>query len=85
VVGPGRQLFDEQFSMFQPGKVDALIDRHYDANAVLMSTAIVLRGQNALKGHFHAYLTMFAKIEVLSLDASVLKNGKVTRHFTGAR
>jgi hypothetical protein len=108
---PGRRFFDEQLSLLQQGKTDELIDRHYDPNAVLISTANVVRGQDALKVHFRAYVAMLAKVEVLSLDAFfetdegilleatmqtalgeakvydafVLKNGKVTHHFTGVR
>ncbi len=111
LVGLGRRFFDEQVSLLQQGKTDELIDRHYDPNAVLISTANVVRGQEALKLHFRAYVTMLAKIEVLSLDAFsetdegilleatlrtalgiakvydafVLKDGKVTHHFTGVR
>jgi hypothetical protein len=108
---PGRRFFAEQLSLFQQGKTDELIDRHYHPDAVLISTTNAVRGQHALKTHFQAYVTMLAKIELLSLDAFiekgdcilleatmrtalgevkvydafVLRDSKVTHHFSGVR
>jgi hypothetical protein len=106
---PGRRFYDEQLSLLQHAKTDELIEKHYHDYAVLTSTTNSVRGHTALKKHFRAYVTMLAKIEVLSLDvfvetddsilleatirtalgeakvydAFVLKEGKVTHHFTG--
>lgn len=66
---PGRRFFDEQLSLLQQGKTDELIDRHYHQDAVLISTTHTVRGQDALKSHFRGYVTMLARIELLSLDA----------------
>jgi ketosteroid isomerase-like protein len=111
VVSPGRRFFDEQLALLQQAKADELIDKHYHNDAVLISTTQVVKGQAALKKHFHAYMTVLAKIEMVSLealieaddvilveatmrtalgeaktyDAFVLKDGKITHHFTGVR
>jgi hypothetical protein len=111
VVSPGRRFCDEQLALLQQAKTDELIDKHYHNDAVLISATLVVRGQAALKKHFHAYITALTKIEMLSLealietddgilveatmrsalgeartyDAFVLKDGKVTHHFTGVR
>jgi hypothetical protein len=48
---PGRRFFEEQLSLLQQGKTDELIDRHYHADAVLISTTRTVRGQDALKAN----------------------------------
>ncbi len=107
----GRRFFDDQTALIQQGKTDELIDMHYHADAVLISTTTAVRGHDALKLHFQAYAKMLTTIEVLSIDAFaetddsillestirtalgesrvydafVLRDHKITHHFTGVR
>jgi len=53
----GRRFYDEQIALLRQDSTDALIDQHYQQNAVLISFAKVVHGHAALKEHFRAYLT----------------------------
>jgi hypothetical protein len=67
----GRRFYDEQIALLRQDSTDALIDQHYQRNAVLISFAKVVHGHAALKEHFRAYLTKLGTVEVLSLDQFV--------------
>jgi SnoaL-like domain len=67
----GRIFYKEQIALLEQAKVDELIDRHYDEDAILVSAAKVVRGRGALKEHFRAYLKMLGKLQILSLDVFV--------------
>jgi hypothetical protein len=126
---PGRQFFDEQITLLQQARTDELIEKHYHEDAVLISTANIVRGCEDLKVHFRAYVNVLTKIDLSSgrpqffpiqakpavfnfsldafietdnsilleatmrsalgetkvYDAFVLRDGKVTHHFTGVK
>ena len=68
---PGRIFYKEQIALLEQAKIDELIDRHYDEEAILVSVAKVVRGRDALKEDFRAYLKMLGKLQILSLDVFV--------------
>ena len=108
---PGRKLYDEQISLLQAGKSDAVIDSHYWPDATLISVDVIVRGTSDLKKHFRQYLKKLGTLEVKSTDkfietdnailleatvktslgearvydAFVLRDGKITHHFTGTK
>jgi hypothetical protein len=64
----GRRFLSEQIALLQQAKTDELIERHYHGDAVLISTTNAVRGHQALKEHFRAYVKVLVRIEVISLD-----------------
>ena len=88
-----------------------MIDNHYNEDAVLIGFDFTVKGRDALKAHFRAYLQMLGHLEVKSTnkfretedaiffeasvvsdlgsaevyDALVLKQGKISYHFTGVK
>jgi len=105
----GRKFYLEQLQFLKQNKTDELIDAHYHDDAVLVSFGKTVRGKEALKRHFRAYIqnlsplvvkstdkftstedTIFLEATVESArgqarvyDAFVLRDGKISHHFSG--
>jgi hypothetical protein len=65
---PGQVFFNKQLEYLDARAVDALIDDHYTEDALLMSGDLAIRGRDALKEHFRAYLQMLGTLKIDSLD-----------------
>ncbi|HEU5375648.1 MAG TPA: nuclear transport factor 2 family protein [Ktedonobacteraceae bacterium] len=108
---PGRTFYNEQLAYLFAKDIENLINRHYNEDAVLIGFDFVVRGRDALKEYFRAYLEKLGSLEVKSTnkfhettdtifleasvvshlgpavvyDAMVLRNGKISYHFTGIK
>jgi hypothetical protein len=71
VETPGRRFYDEQIALLRQDSTDALVQQHYQQDAVLIAFPKVVQGHAALKEHFRAYLKILGTVEVLSLDQFV--------------
>lgn len=78
----GRRFFGEQIALLQEAKIDQLIEKHYHEDAVLITTTSAVQGQSALKKHFRAYVTMLAKIVVISPDAVMETDDRILLEAT---
>lgn len=66
--GPGRRFYERQVALLQAGDVDGLIEQHYHLDATLIRFEVTVRGHEALKAYFRAYLQQLVFLEVLSTD-----------------
>ena len=64
----GREFYERHVQYLVDHDTDALIDKHYNEDATLISHEDVVRGREALKEHFKGYLEMLGDLEVLSTD-----------------
>ena len=109
---PGWKFYERHLGYFYAKDVDGLVENDYNKDAVLISFDFTVRGHEALKGIFRAYLDMIGDMEVKSTDnftetedtifleatletsklgerkvydVFVLRDGKISYHFTGVR
>ena len=110
-TAPGRAFYEKQLDYLVAKDVDGLIDNNYNEDAVLIGFDFTVRGHEALKNHFRAYLEQLGDLKVDSTDkftetedtffleatvttnlgqaqvydAFVLRDGKISYHFTGLK
>jgi len=65
---PGRRFYERQLAYLQAKDVDRLIDQHYHDDAVLVRFDLTVRGHDALKAYFRAYLQQLEYLELISTD-----------------
>ena len=65
---PGRKFYDRHLNYFYAKDVDGLVENDYNEDAVLISFDFTVRGHEALKEIFRAYLDMIGDMEVKSTD-----------------
>ncbi len=63
-----RAFLDEQVALLKAGDVDALLDRHYHPDAVLLNQQASVRGRQALHAYFTDYLAALGDFTVDSID-----------------
>jgi hypothetical protein len=108
-TAPGRELYERQIRFLLDKDVDGLVETNYAPDAELISFQNVIRGREALREYFRAYVEMLGDLVVESTDkfqetpdavffeatvssklgrarvydAFVLRDGRITHHFTG--
>ena len=65
---PGRKFYEEQLDYLAAKDVDGLVANHYNDDAVLMSFDVTVRGREALRQYFRAYLERLGTLAVTSTD-----------------
>lgn len=63
-----REYLDEQVKLLQKRDVDALVERHYHPDAVLVTQRAAMRGHGALRDYFIQYLATIGDFVVNSMD-----------------
>lgn len=63
-----RKFLDEQIQLLRQRDVDALLERHYHPDAVLVSPQVAVRGHEALRDYFTRYLATLGDFAVNSVD-----------------
>ena len=109
---PGWKFYEKHLQYFYDKDVVGLVANDYNEDAIVMSYDFVVKGPEALRGLFTAYLDMIGDFTVTSTehfretddaiqleatlqttkagirkvyDVFVLKNGKISYHFTGLK
>ena len=59
-----RRFYEEQLELIRKGDVDALVDRHYHRDAVLVTPQGVVKGHVALKEMFCSYIPTLGDLVV---------------------
>jgi len=63
-----REYLDDQVKLLQQRDVDALLERHYDPDAALVTQGVAVRGHGALRDYFIQYLDTLGDFVVNSID-----------------
>src|SRR5262249_55878125 len=63
-----REYLYEQVKLLQQRDVDALLERHYHPDAVLVTQRVAMRGHGALRDYFIQYLAALGDFAVDSID-----------------
>ena len=88
---PGRKFYEEQLDYLAAKDVDGLVANHYNDDAVLISFDVTVRGCEALRDYFRAYLERLGTLTVTSTDRftesgdSILLEATVTSNLGTVR
>ena len=63
-----REFVDEQVELLRQGDVDALLERHYHPDALLVTQQVAVRGHTALRAYFTQYVAALGDFVVNSID-----------------
>jgi ketosteroid isomerase-like protein len=67
-VTSGRKFYEEQLAYLAAKDVDGLVANHYNDDAVLISFDVTVKGREALRDYFRAYLERLGTLTVTSTD-----------------
>ena len=86
-----REFLDEQVELLQQKDVDALLDRHYHPDALLVTQQVAVCGHAALRDYFTQYVAALGDFVVNSVDLlsaaddAILFEATVTSTLSQAR
>ena len=66
-ITAGRQFYDEQIAALEAHDIDRLMAQYHD-DAVLIGFDFTIRGIQALREHFVAYLARLGSVKLVSTD-----------------
>jgi hypothetical protein len=67
-MGMGKEFYKEQFRLMSTGDIDALLDRHYHPDAVMVTFDGIRRGRGELKKYYVDTLKLMGRITYLKTE-----------------